>query len=146
MSIATWRKKFYPPITPVVVSTGLKAATHSLKKWTGVLKENLEAHGLTRDSNELTDKLGRTFYLNSDSCALCIKFYGEDYDNNYNEDETEYSDCGDCGDCPLYKVRGGYPCDFETPSEKVSPFVEKTGEKMVYWLEKTKEFCKENKL
>jgi hypothetical protein len=52
-----------------LVSGALK---HSIRKWTGLLTENLEKHKLVsvHDEYEIRSK-GGIFEINADSCALC---------------------------------------------------------------------------
>ena len=50
MSIATWKKEFYSPISKCPKS---KAAAHSLKKWIGLRPENLAKHGLEAERSFL---------------------------------------------------------------------------------------------
>ena len=71
MSLETWKAEFYPiPAAEEVLSNRLQ---HSLTKWIGARKENLNKHGLTIVDNSLCDmndtRLSITF--NEDTCALC---------------------------------------------------------------------------
>lgn len=47
MSLKTWKKEFYIPVSKVSKKNALQ---HSLTKWIGLRKENLEKHGVEYDS------------------------------------------------------------------------------------------------
>lgn len=92
MSLRTWMQTYYP-------ITALKAAElpledvveHSLRKWIGLRKENLDRHGVRADYKIITDGL-ETLEITTDTCSLCCKFY-EGLDK--------------CSDCPLFTILGG---------------------------------------
>lgn len=103
MSLASWIEEFYPVAAENCPQA--QALDHSILKWTGLLQENLEKHGVsinagrciaddTRDYTVLT--------IDGDSCALCRWHY---------DGKT-----GSCtfknGGCPIYHVHGRY-CDTE---------------------------------
>ena len=70
MSIETWKAEFYPIPAEEVLSNRLQ---HSLTKWIGARKENLNKHGLTIVDNSLCDMNDTRFSItfNEDTCALC---------------------------------------------------------------------------
>jgi len=91
MSIATWKKEFYP--IPAGEIEEQNAIAHSLQKWTGLLPENLKKHGIEIDlNNDLYDGTF-LFYINSGTCALCAYYI--------------YSTV--CSDCPIY-IKTGNEC------------------------------------
>lgn len=63
MSIGTWNKEFYPT-EPNKTLSRLEAAKHSLRKWKGLTKRNLEKHGIKWDTR-----------AHSTRCALCALHY-----------------------------------------------------------------------
>jgi hypothetical protein len=80
MSLDTWKAEFYPiPAGKVPVED---AVQHSLRKWRGLTKENLEKHGVARKGRCIVDEFGRS-ELDSTSCALCIHHYSF-YDRCFN--------------------------------------------------------------
>ena len=83
MSLQSWKKEFYSPISKVSKKDALQ---HSLIKWVGLRKENLAKHGVEYDSTigAITFK-GSKLAIDGWSCALCRK----------------YKSCDDCplGDC-----------------------------------------------
>lgn len=88
MSIKTWKKEFYPKSAASRMSK--KAAIeHSIKKWEGLLPENLKKHEVVIDvcGNIHDDEI--KFEISDQSCALCQKYWVE---------------C--CIKCPLYKKLG----------------------------------------
>lgn len=92
MSLATWKKKFYP--IPATKSPKKNAASHSLKKWLGLREAALRRHGLNRDWGGVIDKKGNGLAIAGCSCALCHWYF----------DTTSSGD--PCCSCPLYKVLG----------------------------------------
>lgn len=91
MSIKTWKKEFYPKSATSRMSK--KAAIeHSIKKWEGLLPENLKKHGVVLDKcgdiyENIDDEMN--FEISDLSCALCYKYLWE---------------C--CKKCPLYEKLG----------------------------------------
>jgi hypothetical protein len=102
MSIESWKEEFYPePASGKFVKrTDLSACRHSLRKWRGLTKENLQRHGLTQDGNTLYEELPP-------------------------DSEDDFSDrrvtSFGCLSCILYKVRGGQACDSPFPRGRVLP-------------------------
>lgn len=94
MSITSWKKEFYPKDARKV--RGIKAAIdHSVLKWTGLLKKNLAKHKLsTLFFGDIRDDDCYTFSVDSDSCALCSKYYNP---------------AQECSNCP-YTIVKGQPC------------------------------------
>lgn len=91
MSLETWKEEFYPIPSDEVSES--QALAHSLRKWEGLKKENLEKHGVGATGGYV-DELP----IDSSTCALC----------------HHHVDVG-CATCPL-SVRGDeeiYTCDSE---------------------------------
>ena len=74
MSLDSWKKEFYPE--PANECSYDQALEHSILKWTGLLPENLEKHGMVRLDNCI-ESLSRDGWLliGGDSCALCRYHY-----------------------------------------------------------------------
>lgn len=133
MSLETWKAEFYPK--PAKDVKAEDAVAHSLQKWRGLRKENLEKHGLERDVECLQDESCCSFVVDADSCALCV--------HHLTKQDS-------CASCPLAKARGGVACDDswngiskvlpEIKAEDVPPYQVFTlrgdPEPMIYWLEK----------
>ncbi len=88
MSLESWKREFYP-IDAKSEMTEQEAILHSIKKWEGLTKENLNKHMLDADCGWLSDEFGEAFDIDSSTCALCAKFI------------RKY-----CQYCPLYKKQG----------------------------------------
>lgn len=88
MSIKTWKKEFYP-VSATSRMSKKAAIEHSIKKWEGLLPENLKRHEVAIDvcGNVHDDEI--SFEICDQSCALCQKYFGE---------------C--CVKCPLYEKLG----------------------------------------
>lgn len=142
MSIQSWKNEFYP-VHAIEAPAG-KAAEHSLRKWTGLLPENLQKHGLVlkagrpNPSLDLLDieTLERLETVNSSSsCALCAQ-----YETPIKADQQT------CERCPLHTVRGTR-CYWvrvaEDHIEVRSPYhllhEQHDPKPMTAWLEKAKE-------
>lgn len=115
MSLETWKKEFYPidaKLVPVA-----DAVAHSLKKWEGLLLENLARHEvfiwLRPGFHQLKDGSGAFMRIDSDTCALCANYFLEPESDGdcYDDDD------GFCKSCPLSIERGGVPCDAEGEGE-----------------------------
>jgi len=102
MSLKTWKAEFYSVLAADVPESD--AVQHSLTKWIGLRKENLEKHRVvlhqkllvgmgTVPFSEFTD----SFYVDSESCALCIHHlkYGA----------SNIGKTNGCSSCPLYQLR-----------------------------------------
>lgn len=140
MSLKTWKEEFYPFEAYLFTekSSGLEAAKHSLQKWIGMRKENLERHGGYRktygDLGFREKDIVRSFQIYNESCSLCQKFLrphgGEPW----------------CKACPLAIARGGVPCDKKNAllGETVSPWFSWTAladpEPMIHWLGKAVDY------
>lgn len=87
MSIATWKKEFYPISASRCSKTG--AAEHSLRKWLGLRKAALKKHGLTKIPGRCVITDGRSrFWFDCDTCSLCRKY------------PSKYHEC----DCPIVRL------------------------------------------
>jgi hypothetical protein len=113
MSLDTWKQEFYPVAAVECPGNVVDAIAHSIRKWTGLTKENLERHGLRKvsadgigEGDEPSVSDGTKFYTCSFSCALCVHF--------------------SCAACPLAQARGGdgdgrghVPCDSPRSDESL---------------------------
>jgi hypothetical protein len=111
MSLAEWKKKFYP--IPANMVSKKDALAHSLKKWEGLLSRNLKKFNLEIVDSTLYSDIGEDeedeLRIDSDSCALC-NWYMDIPGKRY------------CENCPLYKIRKGIACDDKSETEKFSPY------------------------
>ena len=97
MSIETWKKEFYPVPAHRRMTDG-QAVAHSLKKWSGLTKKNLDKHKLMIAESYITSSIiedsglfSKSLEIASRTCALCLK--------------------GPCSmKCPLHRHLG-HPCD-----------------------------------
>lgn len=92
MSLESWEDEFYPMTAKETLSANLsmiEIIKHSLKKWIGLKKENIDKHDI--NSNPFCND---RFEVNEDSCSLCVKYY------------REHSLLGECRDCPIVKATG----------------------------------------
>ena len=100
MSLATWKEEFYPVRACDVPKKD--AVAHSLQKWIGLRKKNLDKHGCRLSigwNAQLIDDINPgMFAIDNRSCALC---------HHYLDSEDE---AGGCAFCPLKKLLG-VPCD-----------------------------------
>lgn len=105
MSLATWKRWYYPVEASKATGSKIKAIRYSLRKWTGLLPETLRKHGVKRERwSDITDG-SQSLSINEKSCALCVKYHTYE----------------DCTRCPLPALRDGAACDARH-FEKVSPF------------------------
>lgn len=65
MSLKTWMEEFYPSDATDAISSDLEAIEHSLQKWKGAVKENVERHGLVYENHEIDNKLKSRKYKDS---------------------------------------------------------------------------------
>lgn len=142
MSLNTWKEEFYPrnasDFNGNSSLTELDAVKHSLLKWKGLRKENLDNHGITNIRKSVSRAIGcdGSLYqlkIDSDSCSLCQR--------NHMISEVE------CEGCALAIVRGGFPCDEIMEDESFSPYVEfrdkNNPEPMIFWLEKALQYAED---
>ena len=92
MSKKSWEKEFYP-VEADSKEAMARPIAYSLKKWRGLTPENLARHNLTESPIEIS----------GDTCALCQTF--------------DKGGSTQCRRCPLYRARGGVPCDATTSEE-----------------------------
>ena len=124
MSLKTWMAEFYP--APARDALKEQAVEHSLRKWIGLRKENLERHGIV-DAEPYS--IG-TMHIDASSCALCKHYW------SLNDEHA-------CVMCPLAIVRGGVSCDCPTAEEGLSGPLSVwrsrcDPEPMIAWLKKAK--------
>lgn len=72
MSLASWKKEFYQGRLRDAARSPLAAVEHSLRKWEGLRKVNLDAHGVVIECSDVVNPDTDTrFGIDCDSCALC---------------------------------------------------------------------------
>lgn len=134
MSLETWINEFYPQdAVEFRVDSSLNdmdAIEHSIKKWEGLLQENLEKHCVVyrRNQNIVTDmeSSGAHIFISSGSCALCVVHYSK------------------CSACPL-GISYGKPCDCGRNSPYRHFRATKDPEPMINELKKALKYLKEDK-
>jgi hypothetical protein len=103
MSLRSWKKEFYKPIQGVRDYrthpknwTDQQCFEHTLKKYSGLLPENLVKHSVSLLRGDVSEgsSSGPIFEFDGNSCALCKKFA---------------PDQPGCDKCPLFK--SGYGCN-----------------------------------
>lgn len=99
MSLASWKKEFYP--VPAEKVTKKDAIAHSLRKWRGLTKENKRKHGVEFNHPYLACFLtgprgAGGLFIDGESCALCVHYFDDD----------------GCVECPLQQALG-HTCDLE---------------------------------
>ena len=110
MSLKTWKQEFYP-ITALQAHKTLDLVglvEHSIQKWIGLRKKNLEKHGLeTYGFTYIRDSDDNSFSVDAFSCSLCRRFV------NFRKEEKE----DDCFGCPIFESRGHVRCCEYSPKE-----------------------------
>jgi len=132
MSKQSWEAEFYPISAGNATATVKEAIEHSLKKWEGLSRENLEKHDLKSDEDyhlTIVDRDGiDQFGVYAETCALCL--YAKEYISENGSEEFEGEDYGEsCGPCPLHKVdncsRGGSSYNLFRRTGNPEPMIEK---------------------
>lgn len=102
MSLKTWKEEFYPIDAGYVSEED--AVEHSLRKWIGLRKGNLDKHSVSNGYLGVSD--GDDYvYIDSSTCALCQRYFDDEAVN-------------ECASCPLFDLLGKR-CD----NGDASPFV-----------------------
>lgn len=92
MSLETWKAEFYP--TEAKDCPAEQAITHSLRKWEGLLSENLAKHELAGGGCTNISSGASSLRIDAESCALCVHHFMDD-----NEADI-------CPTCPLSEYNG----------------------------------------
>jgi hypothetical protein len=102
MSLATWKKEFYPVDAQAACKDRITAIVRSLCKWRGLMPSALRKHKMTKQEG-WGEILGNcdcdAFWVDEGSCALCF---------NYKYDTEKPM----CSQCPIYMAIG-HSCDDE---------------------------------
>jgi len=129
MSFETWKEEFYPvPVEELPYNlTDEELILHSLKKWTGVLPENLKKHEVRYKHHTITPTKNLEQYLtfDTDTCSLCRSYYPKNYAHPCNFNRITL--------CPIVRATGktcGYPWRYS----------HETNHPIVNLLKKTLEF------
>jgi hypothetical protein len=106
MSLDSWKEEFYPIEADKVSKKN--SIEHSILKWTGLRKENLDKHGIVAIMGGYIEELEirNGLDIDSDSCALCCHYLSDE-----------------CKRCPITKSRG-IKCDSlkDDGTETASPY------------------------
>lgn len=123
MTVKSWKAEFLP--IPAKKVAKKKAVEHSAQKWRGVLPENLERHGLSKEGRHLVGESDREKFLkwmrgeirarpaiegvplNDITCALCVHYFKDNEELVTDDDED--TSAKDCPECPIVK-NGHHPC------------------------------------
>lgn len=89
MSLKTWKDEFLGEEYP---SDPLEALDHSIKKWEGLSRENLDKHHLIVYNGKIIEKNNseNSERINSSNCALCVHYLGVGIFQ--------------CISCPIYQI------------------------------------------
>lgn len=124
MSLASWKKEFYPTAAGSKAAKAAPAA-HSLQKWLGLLPANLKKHGVVQwrgdvmNAEAFSDWQGSggvyynmppSFEFSGTTCSLCAKYM------------TSRSYDGACSACPLYTLLDRRTCEEEDADGRPGPF------------------------
>ena len=101
MSLASWKKEFYPSEANTI-KTRIGAIKHSLRKWVGALPKNLKKHKVELREGRILEPRDYwdAFVFNSDNCALCQLYF--DFYLSEGDDH--------CLKCPLYALLNNTRC------------------------------------
>ena len=113
MSLESWQAEYYPVSARDLAGSGAtdrELVAHALRKWRGLLPENLAAHQISPDEDG--DFIEPMFH--GASCALCLAYYSRGLPVTTHSINTKPSSVKwverSCEGCPLERVLGG-PCD-----------------------------------
>lgn len=107
MSVKSWKAEFYPS-PPNEKATWRECLEHSIRKWTGLLPDNMAKHAVWAENAVITDVDSYRLGIDASSCALCQKGI------------YLHLDEGMCTDCPLYAYLGKRRCDDD--AQGISPY------------------------
>lgn len=125
MSLESWKNEFYEE-----KFVKERAAQQSLKKWKGLLPENLAKHGVKYDPTFKVVRDNIEFMrINDSTCSLCYFYYRVN------------PDAPSCVECPLYTVNGSVKCDKQNCSG-INLYVENNPIHMIEALERAVELEK----
>ncbi len=110
MSLKTWEAEFYPQTAEAFAlidhrdpQSQREAIQHSIRKWRGLLPNNLMGHGCVLIGQYLEDARDRIkgLAIDGDSCALCVLNCKASVESHR------------CASCPLFLSRNGVACDVD---------------------------------
>jgi len=138
MSIESWKEEFYPVSARECAPD--EEIEHSLKKWKGLLIENVNKHGLVYSFGDLKEVESPVIFpIDNTTCALCVKYH-----TRYDEEEEE-----SCKECPIVIATGVVCYDAASPYRGSTPWFEWIGnhnpKPMIKMLEDTLEYHKIHK-
>lgn len=130
MTIETWIQEFYPVTAEQASTDEVEAVKHSIKKWRGLTKENLEKHLIEKIYYSIEDDTS-SIVIDSENCALCH------YSGKLKGDSISIS----CTYCPIFKSSGNCCSDQYSLFDHESnphPMIELL-EKTLKWVENKNE-------
>lgn len=100
MSKESFLAEFYPIPADEATSSWLEATNHSIRKWKGLLPNNLKKHNQQTGTKEherhiVSTIYGRTLSYGTSTCALCLLAFKRQ------EGQQDY-----CENCPLFLLYG----------------------------------------
>lgn len=143
MSKETWLAEFYP--TEADECPKADAVEHSLRKWVGLLPQNLKKHDVRIVGRSVfTPSHELVLAPDMENCSLCVHYYGD-------LDEPD-EHARECSRCPLSQARDHVPCDEHRDDEALSghssskaPWFAWTEDgdpkPMIKWLRRAKKFA-----
>jgi hypothetical protein len=93
MSTETWKAEFYP-VAADFIEGRLVAVEHSILKWEGVSKKNLDKHNVSLNDGTIIDGTGAKFLFTPSNCALCVLYRDLPFTQR------------ECVECPITVSRG----------------------------------------
>jgi hypothetical protein len=111
MSLQSWLKEFYPPLSKATRSW-LEAIEHSTLKWTGARPKNLKKHEVALLGPSKEEALP----FNSSTCALCqvaLKAREQAVLMGKEPSISLKTETSRCGFCPLAAAQDGKGCEAE---------------------------------
>ena len=101
MDYKDWLKKYYPIPSSEVKGTDLDLIDHCINKWEGL--KDLSHYNLLFSCVSVFSMCHDTAILNvdGDSCALCVRYYDNDY-GCFDDDDEDHP----CTQCPLARSLG----------------------------------------
>lgn len=136
MSLQTWREEFYPCSADSEEALS-KPVSHSLRKWEGLRKENLDKHDVYYNGGMVNERVERrlkdSMPISGETCSLCASQKKRVIDESI-KNGVDCSFANLCIECPIVKTR-----DRDCMMEFIDFQDNKNPEEMIYLLSLVKE-------